>query len=398
MADNNREDDNNSTTSTEQVSVQMDTRTEGEESLLSPLPQTEDRNALLNRARTFLRSPDVVHEDPTTKRRFLTDKGLKEDEIDGLMCELPPQLPPVPPRVYPQPPPSNLPRLLLGMTKILSWLTGGSAVLIYIYYRFLLPRITHSALARRSLKQHQVSLLKRLNTSLAELKASQAETHAVLPAPSVSYEPKEFAELHNLEKFGIERDAPIEVPEFTLLRCTIEGLLAEDKKATKEELFALLEERFSWLKTDEGLTYENSLWETLTTNPCFSESDENNRLVWTYTAPTPPDPTPLLTSLTSLKSSFPPARTEPSAIQRTLDTLADFTGYITTQTYQLAAGSMRLHAGHGYPTFGAPSQLTPQQEEVKKEIRALKGLVLNRRTFAPTAVRPTSYTPASATP
>ncbi|KAL5527163.1 hypothetical protein ACEPAG_5954 [Sanghuangporus baumii] len=394
MADN-REGDNNSTT-TEQASTQTDATTEREESPLSSSLQTEDRSALLNRARTFLRSPDVIHEDPTTKRRFLTDKGLKEDEIDGLMRELPLQPPPVPPRVYPQPPPSNLPRLLLGLTKILSWLTGGSAILIFIYYRFLLPRITHSALARRSLKQHQVSLLKRLNTSLAELKASQAETHAVLPAPSVSYEPKEFAELHDLEKLGIEKDAPIEVPEFTLLRCTIEALLAEGKKATKEELFALLEERFTWLKTDEGFAYQNSLWETLTTNPCFSETDENNRLVWTYTAPIAPDPTPLLTSLTSLKSSFPPARTEPSAIQRTLDTLADFTGYITTQTYQLAAGSMRLHAGHGYSTFGSPSQLTPQQEQVKKEIRALKGLVLNRRTFAPTAVRPTSYTPAPA--
>ncbi|KAL5530503.1 hypothetical protein ACEPAF_6761 [Sanghuangporus sanghuang] len=397
MVDDNREADNNLTT-TERVSVQTDTRTGGEELSPSSPPQTQDRNALLDCARTFLKSPDVVHEDPTTKRRFLTDKGLREDEIDGLMRELPPRPPPVPPRVYPQPPPSNLPRLLLGLTKILSWLTGGSAALIFIYYRFLLPRITHSAVARRSLKQHQVSLLKRLNTSLAELKASQAETHAVLPAPSASYEPKQFAEFHKLEKLGIERDTPIEVPEFTLLRCTIEGLLAEGKKATKEELFALLEERFSWLKTDEGLTYQNSLWEKLTTYPCFSESDENNRLVWTYTAPTPPDPTPLLTSLTSLKSSFPPARTEPSAIQRALDTLADFTGYITTQTYQLAAGSMRLHAGHGYSTFGAPSQLTPQQEEVKKDIRALKGLVLNRRTFAPTATRATSYTPASVTP
>ncbi|OCB84572.1 hypothetical protein A7U60_g8558 [Sanghuangporus baumii] len=362
MVDDNRESDNNLTT-TERVSVQTDTRTGGEELSPSSPPQTQDRNALLDCARTFLKSPDVVHEDPTTKRRFLTDKGLREDEIDGLM-------------------PSSTP------TCTSASLSSASSVEFTTSPTWI---DEDTLMANRRLRRPHFHLL-------PELKASQAETHAVLPAPSASYEPKQFAEFHKLEKLGIERDTPIEVPEFTLLRCTIEGLLAEGKKATKEELFALLEERFSWLKTDEGLTYQNSLWEKLTTYPCFSESDENNRLVWTYTAPTPPDPTPLLTSLTSLKSSFPPARTEPSAIQRALDTLADFTGYITTQTYQLAAGSMRLHAGHGYSTFGAPSQLTPQQEEVKKDIRALKGLVLNRRTFAPTATRATSYTPASVTP
>ena len=72
--------------------------------------------------------------------------------------------------------------------------------------------------------------------------------------------------------------------------------------------------------------------------------------------------------------------------QGTFDALADVTGYITTQTYQLTTrSSMR---SFGTTSFGLNSSttLSPQEEEVKREIRSLKGLVLNRKTFAP--VRP----------
>lgn len=40
----------------------------------------------------------------------------------------------IPPRTYPQPPPSNLPNLLLGLARLFSWVAGGSAALIFIYY------------------------------------------------------------------------------------------------------------------------------------------------------------------------------------------------------------------------------------------------------------------------
>ena len=46
----------------------------------------------------------------------------------------PQQAPMIPPRTYPQPPPSNLPNLLLGIYRLFSWLAGGSATLIFIYY------------------------------------------------------------------------------------------------------------------------------------------------------------------------------------------------------------------------------------------------------------------------
>jgi hypothetical protein len=50
--------------------------------------------------------------------------------------------------------------------------------------------------------------------------------------------------------------------------------------------------------------------------------------------------------------------------------MTDFTGYISTQMYvpYVSLGSR----------YGASSAMDPAEEEVRKEIRALKGLVLNR--------------------
>ncbi len=48
----------------------------------------EDRTQLVHRARTFLTSPAVQHQDLFAKRRFLLDKGLNEPEIEGLLREL----------------------------------------------------------------------------------------------------------------------------------------------------------------------------------------------------------------------------------------------------------------------------------------------------------------------
>ncbi|KAH8113342.1 hypothetical protein DFH11DRAFT_1878504 [Phellopilus nigrolimitatus] len=368
------------------LAASSETTEHASNSTTSATPPPEDRNALLDRARVFLTSPHVVHEQPPAKRRFLAEKGLDEREIEGLMRELPPQLPAVPPRTYPQPPPSNLPYMLMGMAKVFTWLTGGSAILILIYYKFLLPRLTRSALARRSLKQHQISLLTRLNESLITFRTAQAETLNVLPSPSIPREPSDLARKHSLQELDLDLNAPIDIPGLTLLRCAIEGLAAEGKKATKDELFVMLEEKFPWLNSEKGAEYLSSLWETLTTDSCFSEVDVNGRLVCAYTPPSPPPPTstPLMDSLSSLKSSLPPPRSKANPYQRTFETLSDFTGYITTQTYALASHTLRMPG----TALSMSAPLGPQQEEIRKEIRALKGLVLNRRTFAPPAIRP----------
>ena len=54
----------------------------------SPSAAPEDRRELLNTARAFLTSPQVIHEDVSAKRGFLAQKGLNEVEIEGLIREL----------------------------------------------------------------------------------------------------------------------------------------------------------------------------------------------------------------------------------------------------------------------------------------------------------------------
>ena len=54
----------------------------------SQLPTAEDRSELLDKARSFLTSPQVRHDDPSATRRFLAEKGLNNLEIEQLMREM----------------------------------------------------------------------------------------------------------------------------------------------------------------------------------------------------------------------------------------------------------------------------------------------------------------------
>ena len=67
--------------------VEAGTSTSSSSSVV-PVPMFEDRGLLLDRARAFLTSPQIRHEEPAAKRRFLAEKGLNEVEIEGLMREL----------------------------------------------------------------------------------------------------------------------------------------------------------------------------------------------------------------------------------------------------------------------------------------------------------------------
>jgi hypothetical protein len=121
---------------------------------------------------------------------------------------------------------------------------------------------------------------------------------------------------------------------------------------------------------------QNDLWQTLTTNPLFSYKDTPTTSIWSYAPPAPPTPTLLASSLTALHSSFPTSLLHTSPFQHTLGALSDLTGYITTQLYSLPSISPYRTSG-----FNAGSTLGPEEEELRREIRALKGLVLNRRVF-----------------
>ena len=125
---------------------------------------------------------------------------------------------------------------------------------------------------------------------------------------------------------------------------------------------------------------QEHLWQSLNESSRFKNvakgTDEPVR--WVYVVPSPPAATPALASIDNLATSLKThtSSAEPRSYrQHTLQALADFTGYLTTQTYSLASHRLRIP--------GVQSELpSSQEEDVRKEIRALKGLVLNRYDFA----------------
>ncbi|RPD80921.1 hypothetical protein L226DRAFT_432864, partial [Lentinus tigrinus ALCF2SS1-7] len=363
-----------------------------------PPPASTDRTELIQRARAFLTSPQVRHEDATAKRRFLAEKGLTDAEIEGLLYEVSPPAPPLPPRTYPQPPPSKVPYLLLNVFRAFTWIAGSSAALLLAYFRFLYPKIAQTYQARLSLRTHRKALLERLTHSLEDLKATQQSTFAVLPQPDLFREPAKYAECHGLEQLAAAAGDDKDAPPAVLLRCAIEDCSKAGLKATSAELFRALEAKLPWI-AEEGVQFEETLWQTLTTTPSFQPAPPppsttpaptpapapppTPDTVWTYTPPSPPPPPALLTSLTALKSALPPPPPDQPKFQHTFHALSGLTGYIAAQTYAHAhAHTFRA------PGVGLGPALSPEEEDVRREIRALKGLVLNRRAFMPRAGLP----------
>ncbi|KJA29926.1 hypothetical protein HYPSUDRAFT_126070 [Hypholoma sublateritium FD-334 SS-4] len=392
-----------------QVSTtQKQASTSASASLLPAQTPTEapNREQLLDRARSFLVSPQVQNQDLPAKRAFLREKGLSEAEIEKLLHTLPLNPPSIPPRTYPQPPPSNLPVLLLGIVRLFTWLAGGSAALLLLYRVFLLPRITQTWLAKNSLKSHQLALLRQLTTSLSSLKEAQSESFSILPHSDPFKESKQFsrcksvADILKVTSNGDEEQDFAKLPMISLLRCAIKDT---KNKPTTEELFRFLEEQIPWLLTEEGLNFEQQLWETLTTCPLFEKSTASSPSVtpseapsllnqWEYLPPAPVASPPLSKALDELASELPQdGKSRKSLFQHTLKTMSDFTGYLSTQVYMPYRAS-----AIGTGVFQANGQ-TSLEEELRKEIRALKGLVLNRRSFMQVVPRPGVTSPVRTT-
>ncbi|THV08316.1 hypothetical protein K435DRAFT_847194 [Dendrothele bispora CBS 962.96] len=390
------DDTSSSGPSQQESQPQQQNDTPVQTSVPSPAPPN-DRVELISRARTFLTSPQVRNQDLFAKRTFLLEKGLTEPEIELLLRELPPQLPTIPPRSYPRPPPSRLPVMLLGMARMLTWLAGGTAILLFIYYRFLLPRISRTFQVRHTIKEHQINLLKTLNTSLEKTKAAQSESYSCLPRPQPFKEPSPFSDLHTINDVLTEGERQKleihQLPEITLLRCAIEEFRKQTEEQKEpprtEEIFRVLEGRIPWLVSEEGIKFEHRLWDVLSHAPCFEssttnsseETSEEKPIMWDYIPLKPQTPTELQSSLSGLSStlkSYQPAQVNPYS--HTLKTLSDFTGYVSSQLYL------------PYRPPPLPGASLSIEEELKKDIRALKGLVLNRRTFMNTIPRPSSVT------
>ncbi|KAK2466070.1 hypothetical protein APHAL10511_001712 [Amanita phalloides] len=358
-----------------------------------------DRSQLLERARMFLASPQVIYQDTSTKRKFLEEKGLQDAEIESLLRQTAPLL--VPPRTYPQLAPSNIPTLLLGLARLLSWIVGGCAVLLFIYRRFLFPRIAQTLVSRQSLRSHYNALLQKFTSSLSAFKESQAESYSALPHSEPYKEPLSYIDCQTVSevlKLLDEEPEYHKISPVTILRTGItdlERVNGNGVPPTTEELYRYMEDRIPWLATQDGRVYEQVLWETLNTCPLFShESDSSTEaradetsahVRWTYHPLEPPGPTQLEKSLNTLSASLPRTTTQDSKYHRTMQTLSDLTGYISSQLYS----PYKPPSGFGGFSGSGSSLLSPAEEELRREIRALKGLVLNRRYFMSTIPRVT---------
>lgn len=101
--------------------------------------------------------------------------------------------------------------------------------------------------------------------------------------------------------------------------------------------------------------------------------------LFSFNPPEPAPPAPLLSSLLTLKGALPVGRAENSSLRKTAGALSDVTGFIAAQTYTLPPNYRFSATGY--------SALSPEEEEVRREIRALKGLVLNRCVRTSLALR-----------
>jgi len=207
-----------------------------------------------------------------------------------------------------------------------------------------------------------------------------------------------FSECLTLEeldtKIESENISTDTVPHFTMLRCALASGRLE-KQPTTEELFKYIEDHLPRLGLSRNIELQDRLWETLGRHPSFFRPSSADSPTWTYIPPDPAPPTQYLTSFGALSKSLP-ANVESSPVKKTdtsgtkqswkpkhqhmLQTLTDLTGYLTTQTYILPSSGFSGYGLTGYTT--SSTLATSQQEEIRKEIRALKGLALSRRTFA----------------
>jgi hypothetical protein len=229
-------------------------------------------------------------------------------------------------------------------------------------------------------------------TSIESLKQTQNQSFSALPKPAPFKEELKYKDCHTLDQaISASNEKPQEIPPFSVLRCAIEEFAAQGRAVDSEELFRAIEVKLPWLNSEEGAKYQNDLWQTLTTNPLFDHKDTSIKSTWSYITPTPQIPTPLILSLSTLRATLPTRTPQTNPFQHTLQTLSDFTGYLTTQIYALPSISSYRPLG-----INVGGTLGPEEEELRREIRALKGLVLNRRSFLSTVPRSSSVPPTEA--
>ncbi|OBZ76650.1 hypothetical protein A0H81_03892 [Grifola frondosa] len=126
-----------------------------------------------------------------------------------------------------------------------------------------------------------------------------------------------------------------------------------------------MEAKLPWLKSDEGLQFEEDLWRTLSTTSVFTLIEDESTPVWNYTAPPPTVP-----PLSSPRSPSSKTHSHHARARKPLP------AHLPS-----ALGPHRLHCNTDVRApdrvprarVGLSVPLSPAEDEVRREIRALKG-------------------------
>ncbi|CAE6469609.1 unnamed protein product [Rhizoctonia solani] len=242
----------------------------------------QQSSELVSKAQSFLESSELKDSDPKSKAQYLTGKGFSGDTINELQQALA-SIPIVPPRTYPEalisPTRSRLFENLVTIYYFFTYAAGASAVLTWVYSKFVFPRWVKMIMAKRRLREHQLGLLKRLTEDLSEHRS----------------------------------------------KCLTESMITptEDSKPV------------------------------------------------------------IITRLQELSSQAPPT-TPKTSKQHALQSLSDLTGYLSSQIHLSSALDAAARAYQFQ--FSMPGATTAQpkneiHEQLKKDIRSLKGLLINRWGF-----------------
>ncbi|CCO26838.1 Flavin-containing monooxygenase FMO GS-OX3 [Rhizoctonia solani AG-1 IB] len=241
--------------------------------------EQQKSSELVSKAQSFLESPELKERDPKSKAQYLADKGLSGDTIDELQQALA-SIPVVPPRTYPEalvsPTRSRLFDNLVTIYYFFTYAAGASAVLTWVYSKFVFPRWVKMIMAKRRLRQHQLGLLKRLTEELSDHRS----------------------------------------------KCLTPSMVAPSKDSKPV----------------------------------------------------------VVTQLQDLSSQIPPTIRKTSK-QHTLQSLSDLTGYLSSQIHLTSALDAVARAHQLQMPGATAASKNEVHEQLKKDIRSLKGLLINRRTF-----------------
>ncbi|KAF8609666.1 hypothetical protein BDV93DRAFT_518441, partial [Ceratobasidium sp. AG-I] len=244
--------------------------------------EQEQGSELISKAQSFLESPELREKDLESKTQYLVTKGIPEETIDEIQKAIS-SIPVIPPRTYPEalvsPARSRLLDNLITIYYFFTYASGASAILTFVYSKFVLPRWSKMIMAKHRLKEHQLSLVRRLKDDLISHKENSLTGSSIAPAAE-----------------------------------------------SRPELSTKLQE------------------------------------------------------LRAQVPDLPPKTTR----QHSLQSLSNLTGYLSSQLHLTSALDSAIRSYQFQFTMPGSTSSTPKddiQDQIKKDIRALKGLLINRRTF-----------------